>query len=238
MGETVMGTERRTAWNAPRPSGEEVPEAEWGYAEGLTHDIVGFARDHGFQIKYLDYDQPEDASPLVADAYRERSKHLRRPADSILVENFVLLEPWLAMRYNLSPFWTVFPVEPSLERLREYLRKCQGTGKAFRDGFLFLFCSGVNSVGVAGLDRWKGLLDGHFVSQNTEKKVSRDRKLLVGTDEKAFPEDFGFPARYQGELARAVGPEAQYVMPPAFSLTEFEQYMTENGGRYGVDYKA
>jgi pimeloyl-ACP methyl ester carboxylesterase len=236
MGETVMGKERRTDWRAP-PSSGEVPEAEWGYAEGLTDNIVAFASDHGFQVKYLDYDQPEDASPLVADLYRQRNEQLRRPTDSILVESFVLLEPWLAMRYNLSPFWTVFPVKPSLERLQEYLRMCQGAGKAFRDGFVFLFCSGVDSVGFAGLDRWKGLLDSHFASQDTEnKKPARVR--LVGTDEKVFPKDFGFPARYQGELAKAVGPEAQYVMPPAFSFAEFEGYMTRNGGRYGVAYRA
>ena len=235
MGETVRRTECRTEWNAPRPSGE-VPEAEWGYAEGLTHDIVGFAREHGFQIKYLDYDHPEAVSPLVADACRQRNEQLRRPTDSILVENFVLLEPWLAMRYNLLPFWTVFPVKPSLERLREYLRMCQGTGKPFRDGFLFLFCSGVDSVGLAGVERWKGLLDSHFASQDTEKKPDRERRLLLGTDEKAFPKDFGFPARYQSELARAVGPEAQYVMPSAFPLAEFEQYMAQNSRHYRVDY--
>ena len=235
LGETVMGMERRTDWKAPSPrSSSEVAEAEWGYAEGLTHDIVGFARDHGFQIKYLDYDHPEDASPLVADAYRQRNEQLRRPKDSILVESFVLLEPWLAMRYNLSPFWTVFPVEPSLERLQAYLRMCQGTGKAFRDGFLFLFCSGVDFVGLAGVEQWKRLLDSHFASQNTEKKPAQDRRLLVGTDEKAFPKDFGFPARYQIELARAVGPEAQYVMPPVLPLAEFEHYVTQNSGHYGV----
>jgi pimeloyl-ACP methyl ester carboxylesterase len=237
MSETVMGTERRTDWNAPQPSGE-FPEAEWGYAEGLTHDLVGFARNHGFQVKYLDFDHPENASPLVADAYRRRNEQLRRPTDSILAENFVLLEPWLAMRYNLTPFWTVFPVEPSLKRLQEYLTKCQGTGKAFRDGFMFLFCSGVDSVGLAGVDRWKALLDGHFASQDGEKKrPARDRILLVGTDEKAFPKDFGFPARYQTELARAVGAEGQYVMPPVLRLAEFEHSMTQNGGHFGVNYR-
>lgn len=237
MGEAVLPTERKTDWKAPPPSGE-VPEAEWGYAEGLTPDIVDFAHEHGFQIKYLDYDHPEDVSPLVADACRQRNEQLRRPTDLILAENFVLLEPWLAMRYNLVPFWTVFPVEPSLERLRGYLRMCQGAGKAFRDGFMFLFCSGVDSVGLAGVERWKGLLESHFAAQDTEKKPARDGRLLVGTDEKAFPQDFGFPARYQAELARAVGPEAQYVMPPALPLADFEHYMIRNGGQYGVDYKA
>ncbi|KAF3009128.1 hypothetical protein E8E15_000236, partial [Penicillium rubens] len=67
MGETVMRREHRTDWNAPA-SNCEVPEAEWGYADALTDDIVGFADEHGFQVKYLDYDHAEHPSPLVADA--------------------------------------------------------------------------------------------------------------------------------------------------------------------------
>lgn len=204
MGEAVMGMEHRTDWKAPR-SNCEVPEAEWGYADGLTDDVVGFAKKHGFQIKYLDYGHPENASPLVADVYRQWKKQLRRPAGSILVESFVLMEPWLTIRYNLTPFWTVFPVKPSLERLQEYLRMCREAGEAFGDGFMFLFCSGVDSIGLAGVDEWKSLLESHF-SQDPEKKRGRGKKLLLGTDESVFPKDFGFPARYKlkwrGRLAR------------------------------------
>lgn len=49
--ETVLKRKRRTDWNAPPPSSEEeIPEAEWGYAEALTDDIVAFANAHGFRI--------------------------------------------------------------------------------------------------------------------------------------------------------------------------------------------
>ena len=236
-GETVLGKEHRTDWKAPQ-STCEVPEAEWGYAEGLTDDIVRFAKEHGFQVKYLDYDHPENVSPLVADVYHEWKEQLRRPTDSILVESFVLMEPWLTVRYNLTPFWTVFPVKLSLDRLQEYLETCHRAGKAFRDGFMFLFCSGTDSIGLAGMDEWKGLLGSHFASEDAEKEFSMGRKLLLGTDEKAFPKDFSFPARYQNELARAVGEEAQYVMPPSLALGEFEHYMTRYGDCYGVRYKA
>ncbi|KAF7174055.1 hypothetical protein CNMCM6106_008144 [Aspergillus hiratsukae] len=245
MGESIMGKEHKTDWNAPAPtppSEGEIPEAEWGYAPGLTEDIVGFAKEHGFRIKYLDYDHPEDASPLVADVYRQRQARLRRPTDSILVESFILMEPWLSIRYNLTPFWTIFSIKPSLERLQEYLKMCHGAGKPFRDGFIFLFSSGVHSIGLAGVDEWKGLLERHFSSQDRPGKdfgrPGDPPKLVLGTDEKAFPKDFGFPARYQTELARAVSKEAQYVMPPNLPLGEFEHYMRQNAGRYKVSYKA
>ncbi|KAL5049071.1 hypothetical protein BDW71DRAFT_204825 [Aspergillus fruticulosus] len=231
MRESVMGEEHKTNWNAP-PSDCEVPEAEWGYSERLTDDIVQFAKEHGFHIKYLDYGHPENASPLVADAYRQWKEQLRRTTDSILVESFIVMEPWLSIRYNLTPFWTVFPVKPSLERLQGYLKTCHGKGKAFRDGFMFLFCSGLDSIGLAGIHEWKRLLESHFASQDIRRESGRDTKLLLGTDEKAFPKDFGFPARYQTELARAVGKEAQYVMPPNLPLGEFEHYMMQNADRY------
>ncbi|OQE16047.1 hypothetical protein PENFLA_c029G03308 [Penicillium flavigenum] len=230
MAGTVMGKEHKTDWNAPA-SNYEAPEAEWGYAAGLTDDIVEFAKEHGFKIKYLDFDHPEDAGPLVADADRQWKEQLRRPIHSILVESFILMEPWLAIRYNLTPFWTMFPVKQSFERLQEYLKMCQGKG--FKNGFSFLFCSGAYSIGLAKLDEWKGLLESHFASQDMAK--ARDKKLLLGTDENAFPKDFGFPARYQVELARAVGEEGQYVMPPSLTLVGFEHYM-QNSHRYGVYY--
>ncbi|CAG8908474.1 unnamed protein product [Penicillium egyptiacum] len=230
MAGTVMGKEYKTDWNAP-PSNCEAPEAEWGYADGLTNDIVEFAKEHGFKIKYLDYDHPEDASPVVADADRQWKEQLRRPIDSILVDSFILMEPWLAIRYNLTPFWTMFPVRPSFERLQEYLKMCQG--KEFKNGFAFLFCSGAHSIGLPRLAEWKGLLENHFASQDMDKL--RNKKILLGTDENVFPKDFGFPARYQVELARAVGEEGQYVMPPSLALGDFEHYM-QNSHRYGVYY--
>ncbi|KAJ5507199.1 hypothetical protein N7527_009342 [Penicillium freii] len=99
MAGTVMGKEHKTDWDAPA-SNCEAPEAEWGYAEGLTDDIVEFATEHGFKIKYIDYDHAEDASRLVADADRQWKEQLRRPNDSILVESFILMEPWLAISHS------------------------------------------------------------------------------------------------------------------------------------------
>ncbi|EEP82811.1 predicted protein [Uncinocarpus reesii 1704] len=248
--ETVLGMERRTDWNAPPPSSEEeISEAEWGYAEALTDDIVAFANEHGFQIKYLDYDHPEDASPLVADMYRQwrTSAQLHRghpTADSILVENFVVLEPWLAMRYNLIPFWTVFPVKPSLERLQRYLNRCSEAGRGFKDGFLFLFCSGVHSIELMGVEAWKEVLRRHFASSSASSKdmdavvEKKPSPLLLGIDKNKFPKDFGFPALYQGQLAEAVGEEGQYVMPPSLALVVLERFMMRNAENYGMCYKA
>ncbi|KAL1976098.1 hypothetical protein VTN31DRAFT_4490 [Thermomyces dupontii] len=145
----------------------------------------------------LDYNHPEDPSPLVVDVYREWQKQLNRPTDSILVESFILPELWLSIRYNLTPYWTVFSVKPSLERVQRYLEICDRTDKSFRRGFMFLFCSGLHSVGLAEIEKWKAVLKKHFGQEADQNDL-----LLLGTDERVFPKDFGFPARYHSELAR------------------------------------
>ncbi|RJE23339.1 TAP-like protein [Aspergillus sclerotialis] len=238
--EKVLGQEQRTNWNAPAPNCD-IPEAEWGYSDGLTDDIIEFAKQHGFQIKYIDYDHPETASPVVADLYTQWREQLRTPTSSLLVENFIVMEPWLAIRYNLIPFWTVFPVKPSLEKLQEYLRLHRERGKPFQDGFLFLFCSGVDSIGLAGVDEWRGVLDCHFAARDKglEGRVGegRTRVRVLGIDERKFPKDFGFPALYQSHLVGAVGEEGQHVMPPDLGSDVFEEFMVRNAGRYGVYYR-
>lgn len=232
VADSALGKKHRTDWNAPPPNCE-VPEAEWGYSERLTDDIVSFAKAHGFHVKYLDYNHPEGPSPLVADVYREWQKQLNRPTDSILVESFILSEPWLSIRYNLTPYWTVFSVRPSLERLRNYLEICDRTDISFRRGFMFLFCSGVHSVGLAEIEKWKAVLKKHFGQDADQNDL-----LLLGTDERVFPKDFGFPARYHSELARAVNEAGQYVMPPRLSFDWLEKYMIQNGDDFGVHYSA
>ena len=233
--EKVRGLEGRGNWNAPMPNCD-MPEAEWGYADGLTGDIVEFAKEHGFQIKYIDYDHPENASPLVADLYTQWRQQLNTPTTSLLVENFIVIEPWLAIRYNLTPFWTVFPVMPSLAKLQAYLRLRQERDEPFQNGFLFLFCSGVESIGLAGVDEWRSVLDCHFAKDQGIDSGGRTRVRVLGIDERKFPKDFGFPALYQSQLAGAVGVEGQFVMPPDLGLDVFEEFMGRNARRYGVYY--
>lgn len=232
LADKAFENEHRTDWNAPLPNCE-VPEAEWGYSEGLTEDIVVFAKEYGFQIKYVDYNHPEDVSPLVADAYRQWQKQLNRPTGSILVESFILAEPWLSIRYNLTPFWSVFSVKPSLERLRQYLEKCEKTDRSYQRAIMFLFCSGVHSVGLAEVEEWKAVLKKHLGQEPDKNDL-----LLLGTDDRSFPKDFGFPARYHSELVQAVDATDQYVMPPSLPLDWFENFMIQNGNDYGVHYSA
>src|SRR5690606_29905735 len=59
----------RTRWEAPAPDGDS-PEAEWGFEPALRDDVLAFARRHGYRVRRLVFEDPEDLSPLVADFYR------------------------------------------------------------------------------------------------------------------------------------------------------------------------
>lgn len=59
----------RRRWDAPEPDGDR-PEAEWGYEAALTADIERVARERGFTIRRVVFNEPEHPSPLVAELYR------------------------------------------------------------------------------------------------------------------------------------------------------------------------
>ncbi|KAJ3031160.1 hypothetical protein HDV00_008494 [Rhizophlyctis rosea] len=232
----AMGMEPRTDWRAPEPDCE-VPEAEWGFAEGLAGEIEALAREKGFKISYLDLEHPEVASPVVADLYREWRGELGRPTDRLLLESFIVMEPWLAVRYNLTPYWLVFPVKPSLENFQKYLERCKAEGRSYSQALGMLFCSGVRSIGLADTEDWKKVLTEHLGHDGSCNEGKSRGKLLLGVDEKAFPGDFGFPALYHKELKKAVDAEGQYVMPPDLRFETVVSGVKKLGAGNGVRYQ-
>jgi hypothetical protein len=143
----------KDGWAAP-PADEEAPEAEWGFAPGLRDDIAAFADRRGYRVARLAFDGPEDLSAPVAELYRDWYRRLGRPADRLLIESFMLLDPWWTLRAGLVPYWSVFPVQPSLERLHDYLDRTD----PYAYLHLGLFCHGVESAGVATAAQWRDLL--------------------------------------------------------------------------------
>jgi hypothetical protein len=140
-------------WTAP-PADTEAAEAEWGFEPGLDEDVAAFAHRHGHPVLRLRFAAPEDLSPLVAELYRWWYRRRGLPADRLVIDSFMLLDPWWTLRTGAVPYWSAFPVEPSLRRLEHYL---DGT-KPYDHMHLGLFCHGVESVGMATADQWSRLL--------------------------------------------------------------------------------
>jgi hypothetical protein len=87
----------RRSWDPPE-SDAERPEAEWGFEYALLDDIERLARQRHWQIRRITFEEPEHLSPFVADLYRAWYRERGLPADRLLVESFILLEPYWVLR--------------------------------------------------------------------------------------------------------------------------------------------
>jgi hypothetical protein len=207
---------RHARWDAPIPDGES-PEAEWGFEAALRGDVERLAQQHGWRVVRILLDQPEDLSPVVADLYR-RWYHQRGVDERrLLVESFILLEPYWSLRTGSAPFWMVFNKEPSARALTRYLERAE----PFDEIAMTLFSHGVDSVGLVRTEQWRALLG-----------RARRHGTFIGVDERAFPRDFAVFARYHHDLLKKV--RARHPLPPPVSLSALEDALTREDSGYLV----
>lgn len=219
----VRGVPSRKDWNSPTPTGTG-PEAEWGFEESLGVDVEKFAKKNGFHVQRLVCDYAEDLSPLVSDYYQQWYKSMNHIPKQLLVENFVMIEPYWSVRLGLVPFWGLFPVQRSAAALRRYMQSCEKRGIKYTNGYLMLFCSGVDSVGFANIEDWRN-------------SIAIPSKLL-GVDESKFPADFGYPAKFNKDIKNLTKTINPIPMPPLMDYKHFLQFVQKNGGTYGVSLSA
>ena len=191
-------------WDPPQPD-TDSPESEWGFEPALAQDVERLARERGYRILRLGFAVPDDLAAPVADLHRRWYGQNGVPAHRLLVESFVLLDPWLAVRTGSVPFWTTFPIERSAVALERYLAGAD----AYDEIRVALFAHGMSSIGVAPPERWRPAL-----------ARARRHGAFLGTRPGAFPEDFAVFARFNREL-RAI-PE-RYPAPDPLPLTAVEE---------------
>lgn len=205
-------------WNPPRPD-DEMPESEWGYESKMTADIDRFAREQGFKIKRLRFTEPDHLSPLVADLYKWRYKQRRIVANRLVVNSFILQEPWWAMRTGSVPFWLKFTKGPSYEKIMQYLNERD----AFDEIFMMLFSHGIESEGLVPIEKWKEVL-----------ARARKRGEFMGVSEENYPSDFGSFVRYHTEFKQKI--QSRYPIPGPMSLQEFEDFLTTSPYTYQAEW--
>lgn len=71
-----------------------------------------------------------------------------------MVESFIVMEPYWAVRTGSVPFWMVFNKQPSAEALEAYLE----ARDPFEEIYMMLFFHGVESIGLVPIERWRGIL--------------------------------------------------------------------------------
>lgn len=195
----------RTRWEAPAPDGDS-PEAEWGFEPALRDDVLAFARRHGYRVRRLVFEDPEDLSPLVADFYRWWYRERGLAGDRLLVESFIMLAPRWALRSGSVPYWSVFPVDSSADALLRYLQRAE-----YDVIRVTLFCHGVESVGLAGVPRWREVV-----------RQARCDGGFAGVDVARFPNDLAALFRYQRDLRATPGP--RYPLPEPLPVAAFDTF--------------
>jgi hypothetical protein len=108
-------------------------------------------------------------------------------------------------------------MEPSARALEAYLDQ----RRAFDDIGIMLFSHGVDSVGLASIERWRSLLE-------------RAHGSLIGVDPNAYPRDFGVFVRYHYDLRRKF--RSRYPIPAALSFADLDRFVAERGSRYAVTW--
>jgi hypothetical protein len=187
-----------------------MPEAEWGFEPALRDDLEDMACRRGYSIKQVGFQEPEDLSPLVADFYRWWYEERGLEADRLLVESFIVMGPWWALRTASIPFWMLFNVESSADRLEKYLK----TAHSYDEIYMMLFSHGVESIGVASIDRWKSIL-----------QKARQQGRFIGIDEDKYPKDILTYLRYNRALRQIPG---RFPMPEPLSLGQFDNFLETN----------
>jgi hypothetical protein len=170
------------AFESPAADGH-APEAEWGFEPSLGVEIEQWAAAHGHPVHRITFDDPHDLSAPIADMHREWLLAADRPADRLLVESFVMLDPVGVNQAGIVPFWTAFPVQDALQAVRSYLRE-----RRYPTVDVLMFPHGVRSAGIAEPEDWLRLREHSGVVR------------LPATDVARYPADFAALAAYSSAI--------------------------------------
>jgi hypothetical protein len=202
-------------WEPPEPDGEH-PESEWGFEPALRADVERLARRRGYRIRRLGFEHPQDLSPLMADFYRWWYRQRGMPGQRLLGESFALFEPWWTLRTGSVPYWSFFAVEAAAARLEAYLDAVE----PYDYIHLMLFSHGIDSIGLAPIERWQAVL-----------ARARRHGSFLGVDERAFPRDFATFVHYHDAVQSI--PD-RYPLPEAIPLEQVEDFLRQTASRYAV----
>jgi hypothetical protein len=170
-------------------------------------------------VRRIVFEEPEHASPLVADFYRWWNEKRSIVGNRLLVESFIVMEPYGSVRTGSVPFWMVFNKQPSAQALETYL----DANDPFDEIYMMLFSHGVKSIGLTPVEHWRRIL-----------RQARKEGAFIGVDESAYPCDFAVFARYHSDLKPKL--HSRYPMPSPLTLNQLDDFLDQTHGRYAVQW--
>lgn len=193
-----------------------APEAEWGFDSALLEDIRSLARQMNWRLVEIRLQEPESLSFVTARAYRDWYRDAGIEPRRLVVDSFLLSDPFTTLWLHALPFWLLFCTEPSASMLQRFLT----SEPPFEAIDLMLFSHGTESIGLAPIGRWQGLL----------KQATREGRF-IGVDKERYPRDFATFVPFHQALTR-LGP--MQTPPPAMTLPFFESALRAHGAAHGV----
>lgn len=196
-------------------------EAEWGFAPALLDDMNRFARENGYKVRRICFNNPEDISPLVADLYRWWYQKIGWSTGRLLTECFALLDQLWAFKTESIPFWLAFNTNCSLKTLESYI---QASGP-FREIYLILMSNAVeNAIGLVSYEQWRKAIG-----------QAQEHSDFIGVNETKYPADLGTFFNYHEELKRKLGEQRE--VPLSLKITELEEFLKEKQKAYRVEWR-
>jgi hypothetical protein len=208
----------RTQWNPPAADGAR-PEAEWGFEPAINGDIERLAQWQRYKLRRVQFENPESLSPLVADLYRWWNKKRGIIGNRMLVESFIVMEPFLTVRTGSIPFWMVFNKETSKEDIIAYLDSADPVDEIY----MMLFSHGVESIGLVSIGEWRKVLD-----------RARKKAAFIAVDQNAYPRHFAVLTDYYFQIQDKI--KARYPMPPPLRLNQLDEFLNFSTDRYQVQW--
>jgi hypothetical protein len=196
-------------WQPPAPDGW-FSESEWGFEPTLGKDIEAFAAENGFRVQRIAFNHPQDLSPMVANLYRWWYQQRGLASDRLLVESFVYLQPWWALRLGLVPFWTVFNDQTSANKLNSYL----DSATPYRKIYANLFSNGIEALGFAPIEQWRSILE-----------RGEQGGQFLGVNEQTYPGDLASFASHYTALKQFEGD--RYDLPAPLTLDQFNAFLAQ-----------
>jgi hypothetical protein len=201
-------------WEVPKEY-EDVPEAEWGFADELSKSVQAYAERRGHRLLFIRYRHPEDVSTFCADLtgwwYEKNGIRPRR----LLIECFALLSPWWTARTGSIPFWIAFNTQRSMESFKRYIEK---QNRNYAQIFAMIMPNAVEGIGLVPVAQWLKVMKKYAVKSG-----------LIGTDEKVYPYDIGTFIKYYKDLQIKI--KERHYMPRTLGVNDFFTFIKKNKRR-------
>lgn len=207
------------SWEPPSPDGES-PEAQWGFDPALYEDIGRIAKEGGYKVQRIVFEEPAHPSPFVAELYRWWYKQRRIMASRLLASSFTRIDPYRTFRTGSVPFWTQFSTEKQAQLLDEYLK---GNDK-YDEIFLMRYIHGVEGLGYADARRWQKVLD---------NAVKKGELLEYGHETDSL--DLALMTEFNPDLENRI--KSRYPVPGPLGFKAFTKFIKESKNKFKVRFE-